>query len=155
MNSSNQLRKKEYWCRICGFLHTDSKEDYFVCNYCNQHKPYLLLPTRTVYYNYGFSMKYVLQCRDCRKEEMNAFNLESACDRKEQVRSYIGDDLVMRDNWKFRAITDRLSNKSHIGIVNERPLVFEWKSRDEQRAAATVTEATTRTNNGKIKQATK
>ena len=47
----------------------------------------------------------------------------------------------MRDNWKLRTISDRLSNNSHIGIVNERPLVFEWKSRDEQ-TAVTVTEQT-------------
>ena len=70
--------------------------------------------------------------------------IRAACDRKEQVRSYIGDDLVMRDNWKLRAITDRLSNNSHISIVNERPLVFEWKppGMNKQAAEATKPEKT-------------
>jgi hypothetical protein len=66
-NYINQL--KEYWCDACGFYHTDSEEDDLVCSYCNQHKSHFFLLQMTVYHNYGFSKKQVLQCRDCQKEE--------------------------------------------------------------------------------------
>lgn len=82
-NSNNQL---EEWCDVCGFMHTaDSKVDYKKCNYCHQqqHKDKdkdkdndsLTLLTRTVYYNHGFSMRHVSQCRDCQKEEMDSLGL--------------------------------------------------------------------------------
>ena len=63
--------------------------------------------------------------------------IRSASDRKPQIESYIGDNFNLRDNWKLRAISDRLSNNPHVGKVNERPLVFEWKLRDEQTTTAT------------------
>jgi hypothetical protein len=34
----------------------------------------MLLP-REIYYNYGFSMREVLQCQECQKEEADSFNL--------------------------------------------------------------------------------
>ena len=74
-SSSKNNQLNQYWCHTCGFFHTDSEQDYLVCSYCNQHKPYLLLLLRTVYYKYGFSKQEVLQCRDCQKEEMVSFNL--------------------------------------------------------------------------------
>jgi hypothetical protein len=72
-NNNNQLL--EYWCSVCRFIHTDSKEDYKICSYCNQHKSWMFLLTRTVYYDHGFSQREVSQCRECQKEEMHAFNL--------------------------------------------------------------------------------
>jgi hypothetical protein len=72
-SKNNQLNR--YWCHTCGFFHTDSEQDYLICNYCNQHRPSLLILSRTVHYNYGFSKHEVLQCRDCQKEEMNLFSL--------------------------------------------------------------------------------
>ena len=56
-------------------MHTDSKEDYKVCIYCNRHTPWIQLSPRTVYYHNGFSQRDVLQCQDCRKEEMSSFNI--------------------------------------------------------------------------------
>jgi DNA-directed RNA polymerase subunit RPC12/RpoP len=70
-SKNNQLNR--YWCHTCGFFHTDSEQDYLICNYCNQYKPRLLL--RTVYFNYGLSKQEVSQCQDCQKEEMNSFNV--------------------------------------------------------------------------------
>lgn len=75
-NSSDHLLN-EYWCHICGFYHTDSEQDYRnnICNYCNEHKSYLQLHPRTVYYNYGFCKREVFQCSECRKEEAGSFKV--------------------------------------------------------------------------------
>lgn len=79
-NSSNN-NQLEYWCDVCGFNHNGSKMDYKICNYCHQHQHKdkdnnnLMLLTRTVYYNYGFSMRHASQCRDCQKEEMDSSKL--------------------------------------------------------------------------------
>ena len=67
--------------------------------------------------------------------------IKSACDRKEQVKSYIGDDLVMSDNHKLRDVYDNLVNNPRIGLVNKKPAVFKWQSSDEQ-TAVTTTEQT-------------
>jgi hypothetical protein len=74
-NNNNQL--SEYWCHICDFYHTDSEQDYRnnICSYCNQHKSYLQLHPRTVYYNYGFCKREVFQCSECQKEEAGSFKV--------------------------------------------------------------------------------
>jgi hypothetical protein len=74
-NYNNQPR--EYWCHVCRFFHTDSELDSRnkICSYCNQHKSYLMLLPRTVYYKNGFSKREVLQCQDCQKQEADSLNI--------------------------------------------------------------------------------
>lgn len=40
-----------------------------------------------------------------------------ACERSEQIRDYIGEDLDIENNWKLRAIRDDLLNNQHVLIL--------------------------------------
>jgi hypothetical protein len=72
MNSSNQLRKEESWCHICGFMHTIQKKTTWsvtiVIN-INRNCCYFLG-------QYIITMDFfkweVFQCLDCQKEELGS-----------------------------------------------------------------------------------
>ena len=48
------------YCAICHYTH---KEEYLVCDFCNEHKTWIYLKDR--YYNYGF----------CKRSYMHAMNV--------------------------------------------------------------------------------
>lgn len=49
-----------------------------------------------------------------------------ACQRNEQIRSYLGTRLDIKHNWGLRAVRDMLLNHASIKQVRERPLVLLW-----------------------------
>jgi hypothetical protein len=48
------------YCIVHGYEH---KEEYLVCDFCNEHKPSVYFHVR--YYNYGFSRCYYHACNEC------------------------------------------------------------------------------------------
>jgi hypothetical protein len=56
---------------------------------------------------------------------------KTANERKEQIKSYIGDDLNIETNRKLRAIYDELLINEHITLVQQKPSVFQWKSKQD------------------------
>lgn len=58
---------------------------------------------------------------------------KTANERKEQINSYIGDDLNIETNRKLRAVYDELLNNEHIILVQQKPAVFQWRQRTDTR----------------------
>jgi hypothetical protein len=48
------------YCIICQSTH---KDEYIVCDYCNEHRTCIYLRDR--YYNYGFSKQSYYTCIEC------------------------------------------------------------------------------------------
>jgi hypothetical protein len=48
------------YCAICHYTH---KEEYLVCDYCNEHRTWIYLKDR--YYNYGFYKRSYHACGEC------------------------------------------------------------------------------------------
>ena len=49
-----------------------------------------------------------------------------ACDRNEQVRSYLGNRLDLKHNWKLQTLREMLVNNLSIKQVKEKPIVLQW-----------------------------
>ena len=54
-----------------------------------------------------------------------------ACERKEQISLYIGDDLRMRSNRRLREVYEELCHSEHVTLTQEKPAVFKWKGEGE------------------------
>lgn len=144
-NNTNQL--SEYWCHTCEFYHTDSEQDYRnkICSYCNQHKSYLQLHPRTVYYKYGFCKREVLQCSEYQKEEAGSFKVthvltdaksdsdiyESICQAIEELCSKSGSNHVINYYDAVRAAylnkTQKLSKEYFLMTIRDYLLGQEIK----------------------------
>ncbi len=48
------------------------------------------------------------------------------CKGNEQLAAYFGKKLIIRDNWKLKAVRDMLLNNPSIKPVNDKPLVLLW-----------------------------
>jgi DNA replicative helicase MCM subunit Mcm2 (Cdc46/Mcm family) len=59
--------------------------------------------------------------------------INTACERKEQIRAYLGDDLHIRSNWKLREIYEALLYNSHVKLVKEKPVVFMWQGKEKEK----------------------
>jgi hypothetical protein len=59
--------------------------------------------------------------------------ISTACERKEQIRAYVGDDLHMRTNWKLRDVYEELLYNGHVVLVQEKPVVFKWKEKEKEK----------------------
>jgi replicative DNA helicase Mcm len=49
-----------------------------------------------------------------------------ACERNEQVKSYLGPRLDLKHSWKLKAVRDMLVNNPSIRQVNDKPIVLQW-----------------------------
>ena len=59
-----------HYCIVHGYEH---KEEYLVCDYCNEHKDWICSKDR--YYNYGFSKRSYLACMECHSNLFGRFRL--------------------------------------------------------------------------------
>jgi hypothetical protein len=59
--------------RYCAFHGITHKDEYLVCDYCNEHKDWICLKNR--YYNYGFSRRSYLACMECYDALFGPFRL--------------------------------------------------------------------------------
>ena len=57
--------------------------------------------------------------------------ITTACQRKEQISLYIGDDLRMRTNRRLREVYEELCHSEHVTLVQEKPAVFRWKGEEK------------------------
>jgi hypothetical protein len=55
-----------------------------------------------------------------------------ALERSEQIKSYIGNDLHIRSNWKLRELYEDLLHNDHIILTQEKPAVFKWRGKEEE-----------------------
>jgi DNA replicative helicase MCM subunit Mcm2 (Cdc46/Mcm family) len=62
----------------------------------------------------------------------------TACQRNEQIKDYIGEDLRIEANWKLRAIYDELLNNQHIILTSQKPAVLKWISNSESQTESMV-----------------
>jgi hypothetical protein len=62
--------------------------------------------------------------------------ISTACERKEQIKAYLGEDLHMRNNWKLREVYEELLYNDHVILVQEKPVVLKWKGKEEERVKA-------------------
>jgi hypothetical protein len=60
--------------------------------------------------------------------------VNTACNKKEQIMAYIGDDLKIRSNWKLRELYEALLYNSHIKLVQDKPVVFMWDGKAKAKA---------------------
>jgi hypothetical protein len=58
----------------------------------------------------------------------------TACQRNEQIKDYIGEDLRIEANWKLRAIYDDLLNNQHIILTSQKPAVLKWVSNSQSQS---------------------
>ncbi len=65
-----------------------------------------------------------------RESDSTAISFEElvkcACERNEQVKSYIGGKFKLQDNFKLRPLLDMLVNHSCIKQVKDKPIVLKW-----------------------------
>ena len=70
------------------------------------------------------------ECIDVLKQSRVAISFEDllskVCQKNEQIKSYLGNDLRTRKNWKIRALHKMLLNHTSIKQVQEKPIVLQW-----------------------------
>lgn len=69
------IMNNKYHCNVCGFVHTRSEKELWICHYCLEHKIIrpLDLFSQPVYYNYGFVKRDILICEDCIQHDRKSF----------------------------------------------------------------------------------
>jgi hypothetical protein len=77
------------YCIVHGYEH---KEEYLVCDFCNEHKPSVYFHVR--YYNYGFLKRIYCACNDCHDTLFGPFRL---VDRGIMDRAYESIIDVIKD----------------------------------------------------------
>jgi hypothetical protein len=69
-NITSRLGQYCQYCIVHGYEH---KEEYLVCDFCNEHKDWICSKDR--YYNYGFSKRSYLACMECHSNLFGPFRL--------------------------------------------------------------------------------
>jgi hypothetical protein len=57
--------------------------------------------------------------------------IKTVCERNQQVAAYIGKSFSLENNKKLRPIVDMLRNHSRIQETKSKPIVFQYKPKDD------------------------
>jgi hypothetical protein len=59
--------------------------------------------------------------------------IKKVCDKDQYIKTYIGEDLKVRDNKKLRTILEMMLQNSHVKRISVKPVVLQWTSKEIQK----------------------
>jgi len=62
--------------------------------------------------------------------------IKRVCNKDAYIKTYIGEDLKVRDNKKLRTILDMMLQNSHVKRIYIKPVVLQWISKKEREEGA-------------------
>ncbi len=58
--------------------------------------------------------------------------IKKVCDKDQYIKTYIGEDLKVRDNKKLRTILEMMLQNSHVKRIYIKPVILQWLSKKKQ-----------------------